>query len=119
MVRSSLPEPVGGRFGIVAKALLALAKCLLGPLAVLDIGRRAVPFDNVAQLIAQRLGLEQTSDIHHRSAGAELQAHLAYRTSVLHSTSPTCSPCRQGEKREASPPRLGPVRGRCSRGLVD
>src|SRR5258708_16634710 len=59
MVRSGLPEPVGGRFGIVAKALLAVAKCVLGQLAVLDVGRRAVPFDNVARLIAQRLGLEQ------------------------------------------------------------
>src|ERR1700687_4209877 len=59
VVRSGLPEPVGGRFGVIAKTLLALAKCLLGPLAVLDIGRRPVPFDNVAQLIAQRLGAEQ------------------------------------------------------------
>src|SRR5258708_20458466 len=59
MVRSGLPEPVGGRFGIVAKTLLALAKCLLGPLTVLYVGRRPVPFDNVAQLVAQRLGAEQ------------------------------------------------------------
>src|SRR6202165_985498 len=58
VVRSGLPEPVGGRFRIAAKALLALAKCLLGSLAVLDVGRRPVPFDNVAQLIAQRFGAE-------------------------------------------------------------
>src|SRR5450432_801990 len=59
VVRSGLPEPVGSGFGIIAKALLALAKCHLGPLAVLDVGGRPVPFDNVARLIAQRLGFEQ------------------------------------------------------------
>src|SRR5882724_12479601 len=59
VVRSGLPEPVGGRFGIIAKALLALAKCHLSSLAVLDVCRRPVPFDNVAQLIAQRLGAVQ------------------------------------------------------------
>jgi hypothetical protein len=59
MVGPGFPEPVGGRFGIVAKALLAVAKCVLGQLAVLDVGRRAVPFDNVARLIAQRHGFEQ------------------------------------------------------------
>src|ERR1700693_1456954 len=59
VVRSGLPEPVGSGFGIVAKALLALAKCHLGPLAVLDVGGRPVPFDNAARLIAQRLGFEQ------------------------------------------------------------
>src|SRR5947209_11202779 len=59
VIGSGLPEPVGGRFGIIAKALLALAKRLLSPLAVLDVGRRPVPFDNVAHLIPQRLGAEQ------------------------------------------------------------
>src|SRR5258707_7509705 len=59
MVGSALPEPVGTGFGIIAKALLALAKGDLGPLAVLDVGRRTIPFDNVACLIAQRLGPEQ------------------------------------------------------------
>src|ERR1700743_3846936 len=59
MVRSVLPQPVGGRFRIVAEALLALAKRLLGPLAVLDVGRRPVPFHNVAGFVAQRYGLEQ------------------------------------------------------------
>src|ERR1700730_291104 len=59
VVGSGLPEPVGGGFGVVAKALLALAECDLGQLAVFDIGRRPVPFDNVARLIAQRLSLEQ------------------------------------------------------------
>src|SRR5258708_19304533 len=58
MVRPGFPEPVGSRFGIVAKALLALAKCHLGPLAVLDVGSRPVPFDDVSQLVAQRFGLE-------------------------------------------------------------
>src|SRR6266403_1500761 len=58
VVRSGLPEPIGGRFGIVAKALLALAKGDLGPLAVLDVGSRPVPFDNVARLIVQRFGAE-------------------------------------------------------------
>jgi hypothetical protein len=59
VVRPGLPEPVRSRFGIITKALLALAKGLLGPLAVLDVGGRPVPFDNVARLIAQRHGLEQ------------------------------------------------------------
>ena len=58
VVRSALPEPIGRRFGIVAKTLLALAKCLFGALAVLDIGRRSIPFDDVARLIPQRLGVE-------------------------------------------------------------
>src|SRR6266849_5964077 len=59
MVRSGLPEPIGGRFGVIAKALLAFTKRHLGSLAVLDVGRRSVPFDNVARLIAQRLGAQQ------------------------------------------------------------
>src|SRR5260370_7379009 len=59
MVGSALPEPVGTGFGIIAKATLARAKGDLGPLAVLDVGRRTIPFDNVACLIAQRLGAEQ------------------------------------------------------------
>src|SRR5439155_21019989 len=58
MVRSSLPEPVGGRFSVVAKALLALAKCFLGQLEVLNVGSRPVPFNNVACVIAQRFGAE-------------------------------------------------------------
>src|SRR5258708_21246687 len=59
VIRPGLPEPVGGGFGIIAKALLALAKRNFGQLAVLDISPRPVPFDNVARLIAQRLRLEQ------------------------------------------------------------
>src|SRR5258705_1288720 len=59
VVRSCLPEPVGGRLGVIAKALLTFAKRLLRPLAVLDVGRRSVPFDNVPTLIAQRLGPKQ------------------------------------------------------------
>src|SRR5258708_38540446 len=59
VIRPGLPEPVGGGFGIIAKALLALAKRNFGQLAVLDISPRPVPFDNVARLIAQRLGFEQ------------------------------------------------------------
>src|SRR6202158_3702557 len=59
MVRSGLPEPVRGRVAVFAKALFARAKFLCGPLAFLDVGRRPVPFDNVAQLIAQRFGAEQ------------------------------------------------------------
>src|ERR1700754_3662278 len=59
MIRAMLPEPIGRRFGIVAKALLALAKGFLSPLAVLDVGGRSVPFDNVARFIAQWHGLEQ------------------------------------------------------------
>src|SRR5260370_36377117 len=59
MVRSALPEPVGTGFGIIAKALLAFAKGDLGPVAVLDVGRRTIPFDNVACLVAQRLGAKQ------------------------------------------------------------
>src|ERR1700730_248994 len=58
VVRSGLPEPVGGRFGIIAKALLALAKRDLGQLAVLDIGSGPIPFDNAARLVAHRLGFE-------------------------------------------------------------
>jgi hypothetical protein len=59
VVRSGLPEPVGGGFGVIPKALFALSKCFLSPLAVFDVGGRPVPFDNIARLIAQRLGLEQ------------------------------------------------------------
>jgi hypothetical protein len=59
VVRSGLPEPVGSRFGIIAKALLTLAKGFLSPLAVLDVGGRPVPFYDVTCLIAQRHGLEQ------------------------------------------------------------
>src|SRR5882757_8583143 len=59
VVRPGLPEPVGGRFGIVAKALLALSKRVLGELEVFDIGSRPIPFDNVARLVAHRLGFEQ------------------------------------------------------------
>src|SRR3977135_4009524 len=93
MVRSSLPEPVRGRFGIVAKALLALAKCLLGPLAVLDVGRRPVPFDNVAQLIAQRLGAVQKPAIFTIEApepGFKLASHagLAYGAPLLQQALP-------------------------------
>ena len=40
VVRTVPPDPIGGRFGIITKALLALAKGLLGPLAVLDVGGR-------------------------------------------------------------------------------
>src|SRR6202045_1586828 len=59
VVRPGLPEPVGGRFGIIAKALFARSKGLFGPLAVLNIVSRAIPFGDVAQLIAQWLSLEQ------------------------------------------------------------
>src|ERR1700722_7775236 len=59
MVRHGLPQPTRAGFGIIAKALLALAKCLFGPLAVLDVGGRSIPFDNVAEVIAQRIGTEQ------------------------------------------------------------
>src|SRR5713101_2820145 len=59
VVRSGLPEPVGSRFGKVTKALLALAKRNLCQLAVLDIGSRPIPFDDVAHLIAQWLVAEQ------------------------------------------------------------
>src|ERR1700686_3519884 len=84
MIRSGFPEPVGCRFGIVAKALLAVTKCVLGELAVLDVGRRAVPFDNVARLIAQRHGFEQKPAIFTIEAPeprfkAASQAGLPYR----------------------------------------
>src|SRR6202790_4109554 len=59
VVRPGLPEPVGGRFGIIAKALFARSKGLFAPLGVLDSGSRAVPFGDVAQLIAQWLSLKQ------------------------------------------------------------
>src|SRR5260370_33831016 len=59
MVGSALPEPVGTGFGIIAKATLARAKGDLGPLAVLESGRRTHPFANVACLSAQRPGAEQ------------------------------------------------------------
>src|SRR5712671_2948405 len=88
VVRSGLPEPVGGRFGIVAKAFLALAKCNLGPLAILDVGRRPVPLDDVAQLIAQRLGGEQKPAIFTIAApepSLKLSSHtgLPYGTPLL------------------------------------
>src|ERR1700676_1578143 len=59
VIGTGLPEPVGGRFGKVTKTLLALAKGDLGQLAVLDVGGSPVPFDDVAQFIAQRLGAVQ------------------------------------------------------------
>src|SRR5882757_4733304 len=37
MVRSRLPKPVGGYIGIIAKALLALSKSILRPLALSQI----------------------------------------------------------------------------------
>src|ERR1700748_28127 len=89
MVRSVLPQPIGGRFGIVAEALLALAKRLLGPLAVLDVGRRPVPFDNVARLVAQRDGLEQKPAIFTTETPAP-----AFERS-RHTGFPYCAPLHQ------------------------
>src|ERR1700674_4825336 len=89
VVRSGLPEPVGSGFGIVAKALLALAKCHLGPLAVLDVGGRPVPFDNVARLVAQRLGFEQKPAIFTIKA-LEPSFKAASRTGL-----PYCAPLHQ------------------------
>src|ERR1700750_1603961 len=63
MIRAMLPEPIGRRFGIVAKALLALAKGFLSPLAVLDVGGRPVPFDDVVRFVAQWHALEQKQAI--------------------------------------------------------
>src|SRR5262249_5852843 len=59
VVRPCLPEPVGGRFGVIAKALLAFTKRKLGSPAVLDIRRRPVPLVDLAIFVAQRLGAEQ------------------------------------------------------------
>src|ERR1700751_3435675 len=59
--RSDIPEEASGlgyplrfnQFGLTS------AQFLLGPLAVLDIRRRAIPFDNVAILVAQRHASKQ------------------------------------------------------------
>ena len=89
VVGSVLPEPIGGRFSIITKALLALAKCLFGPLAVLDVGRRSVPLNDVAGIVAQRLGLKQEPAI------------LAIETSepglerASHARLPDCAPLLQ------------------------
>ena len=89
VVRSGLPEPVGGCFGIVAKALLALAKCRLDPLAVLDIGSRPIPFDNVASLVAHRLSLEQEPAI------LTIEAPEPSFKSAWHTGLPYCAPLLQ------------------------
>src|SRR5882672_8952501 len=89
VVGSGLPEPVGGGFGIVAKALLALAKRLLGPLAVLDVGGRPVPFDDVPRLIAQRLGTEQEPAIF------TIEAPQPGFKLALHTGLPYCAPLLQ------------------------
>src|SRR5579863_4876618 len=64
MIRSCFPEPVRGRFGIVSKALFAFTKRQLCKLAVLDVGRRAIPARDTSRLIAQRLRLEQKPAIY-------------------------------------------------------
>src|SRR5437868_8418178 len=89
MVRSGLPEPIGGRFGIIAKALLTLAKRLLGPLAVLDVGRRPIPFDDVALLIAQRHGLKQ------KPAVFTIEAPKPSFKPAWHTGLPYCAPLHQ------------------------
>src|ERR1700730_8653091 len=116
VVRSGLPEPVGGRFRIVAKALLALAKCLLGSLAVLDVGRRPVPFDNVAQLIVQRLGAEQ------KPAIFPVEAPQPSFKLASHAGLPYCAPLLQHARlvvrmKSTRPPRCGLVQ--CEAGVVE
>ena len=46
-------------FGEIAEALLALAKRVFGTLLVFDVGIGAVPFDDVAEFVTQRLGTAQ------------------------------------------------------------
>src|ERR1700722_14384889 len=108
VVWSSLPEPVGGRFGVIAKALLALAKCNLCQLPVLDVGRRPVPLDNVAQLIAQGLGAEQKPAVFTIEA-PEPSFKLASPTGL-----PYCAPLLQHARRVVRMKRARPA----SRGLV-
>src|SRR5271168_1692947 len=43
MVRSGLPEPIGGCFGIVAKALLTLAERFFSPLALRHVDDKDNP----------------------------------------------------------------------------
>ena len=89
VVRRSLPEPIGARLSVITKALLALAKCLLSPLEVLDVGRRPIPFDNLARLIAQRLGLEQ------KPAIFTIEAPEPSFEPAWHTGLPYCAPLHQ------------------------
>src|SRR5258708_28845916 len=57
--RIGFPMPIGGDLCEVPEPLLVLSKCILCPYSIFDIGVRAVPFDDVAALIVQRLNAEQ------------------------------------------------------------
>src|ERR1700704_103567 len=116
VVRSGLPEPVGGRFGIVTKALLALAKRLLEPLAVLDVSGRPVPFYNVTQFITHRLGAEQ------KPAILAIEAPEPSFKLTWHTRLPYCAPLLQHallviRMKSARPPSFGFVR--CEAGVVE
>ena len=67
MVRSGLPEPIGGRFSIIAEALLALPQRHLGPFAVLDVDARSIPFDDISDLVAKRYVMDQVPAVHSTS----------------------------------------------------
>src|SRR3984885_12737099 len=65
------------------------AQLFLGPLAVLNVGGRPVPFDNVACLVAQRLGLEQ------KPAIFAIKAAEPSFKSTSHTGLPYCAPLLQ------------------------
>src|ERR1700684_3141714 len=67
----------------------ASPQLFLGPLAVLNIGRRPVPFDNDACLVAQRLGLEQKPTIF------AIKAPEPSFKSTSHTGLPYCAPLLQ------------------------
>src|ERR1700730_17448612 len=64
VVATGFPKPIGGRFSVVAKPLLALPLRLLGPFPVLDIDARSIPFDDISDHVAQRYVMDQLPAIH-------------------------------------------------------
>jgi hypothetical protein len=56
VVRPGLPGPIGSRLGKIAESLFALSKRIFGTLLVFDVGRDAVPFYDLSEFVAQRLG---------------------------------------------------------------